>query len=118
VCLAGGGIRAGYPSAAVLRTLRGPLRRAVTGRAVLLLSSDRVYALRGVRPGSTLAAARHRLRLGTGYRIGVNTWYLTPAGTAVGVLKVRGGIVGEVGILDRRLTGSRSTNRRVLGSFR
>ena len=118
VCLVGGGIRVGYPSAAIARSLRGPVRRAVAGRAVLLLSSARVYALRGVRPGARLAAARRRLRLGTGYRIGVNTWYLTPAGAAAGVLKVRGGIVGEVGILDRRLTGSRRTNRRVLGSFR
>lgn len=117
-CLAGGGIRAGYPSQALLRSLRPAERRRVQGHVVLLLTSDRVYALSGVRPGSTLRAAARRLRLGRGYTIGRNTWYLVRERAAVGVLKVRHGIIEEVGIATGSLTGGRRENRRFLAGFR
>jgi hypothetical protein len=51
-CLAGGGgIRVGYPSRKLLSKLPRGLRRRVRGRAVLLLTANRHYALSVVRPG-------------------------------------------------------------------
>jgi hypothetical protein len=115
-CPAHGGIRVGYATPALLGALSGRERRQVRGRVVLVLTANRHYALRGVRPGSRLAAARGRLRLDSGFQIGLNHWYLAPAGRDQGVLKVRHGQVQEVGIANPALTGRR-LSRRFLGSF-
>jgi hypothetical protein len=113
------GIRAGYPSAALLRSLSLRERRAVRGRAVILLTANRHYALRGVRPGTRLAKVRRRLRVGRGYRIGLNTWYLVWNGVSRGVLKVRHGVILEVGIAEKQLTGGGTQAAlRFLKSFR
>ena len=118
-CLTGGGgLRAGYPSTALLRSLTPGQRRAVSGRAVLLLTANQHYALAGVRPGESLAAARRHLSLGRGYRIGRNIWYVTPArGGRRGVLRVQHARVQELGITESRLTVTRSAARRLLASF-
>jgi hypothetical protein len=58
-------------------------------------------------------AARH-LHAGHGIRIGKNTWYVVGAGSARGVLKVRRGVIGEVGIATRALTANRTAARRLL----
>jgi ABC-2 type transport system ATP-binding protein len=115
-CPARGGIRVGYPTPALLRALSGRERRRVRGRVVLVLTANRHYALRGIRPGSRLTAARRRLRLGHGFQIGLNRWYLTTADRAQGVLKVRHGQVKEVGIANPALTGRRLAAK-FLGSF-
>jgi hypothetical protein len=99
------GIRAGYPSAALLRSLSGRERRAVKGRVVILLTANRHYALRGVKPATRLAKVRGRLHIGRGYKLGLNTWYLVSDGSSRGVLKVRHGVILEVGIADKQLTG-------------
>jgi hypothetical protein len=99
------GIRAGYPSAALLRSLSGRERRAVKGRVVILLTANRYYALRGVKPATRLAKVRGRLHIGRGYKLGLNTWYLVSDGSSRGVLKVRHGVILEVGIADKQLTG-------------
>jgi hypothetical protein len=118
-CLTPNGLRAGYPSNTFLHSLSRQLRRAVQGRIVLLLTANRHYALHGVRPGARLSKVRRRLRVGRGYRIGRNTWYLTPNGASHGVIKVQHGVIQEVGIADRQLT-SRGYRRtfRFLNSFR
>jgi beta-glucosidase len=118
-CLAGGGgIRAGYPSAKLLRSLRRGLRHTVQGRAVLLLAANRHYALAGVRPGQSAAFARRHLKLGHAVQIGRNTWYLTAVrGSRRGVLRIQRGRVQEIGITERRLTASRAAGRRLLASF-
>jgi hypothetical protein len=107
-CLSGGGLRAGFAP-------HGRLR----GRAVLLLTSDRFYAYRGVRPGSSLAAARRRLRVGRGYPVGLNTWYVVRGarGAASGVFKVRNGEVQEVGLATRALTATPALARAFFRSF-
>ncbi len=117
-CLAPQGIRVGYPSGGLLHSLSRGVARAVHGRAILALSSNRRYVLRGVRPGASFAEARRRLRLGRGYGVGTNTWYLIREGSGTGVLKARGGIVREVGIANRRLLGSSRAARRFLKSFK
>lgn len=57
------------------------------------------------------------LTIGHPYHVGRNIWYLPPAGTSSGMLKVRGGQIQGVGIADRRLTRSRADARRFLRSF-
>jgi hypothetical protein len=118
-CLTPIGIRAGYPSNSFLRSLPARLRRAVKGRIVMLLTANRRYALHGVRAGTRLAKVRRRLKVGRPYRIGRNTWYLTPNGASHGLIKVQHGVIEEIGIVDRQLTSrGYKQNFRFLNSFR
>jgi hypothetical protein len=65
-----------------------------------------------------VAAAGKRLKLSAVFTIGANDWYLAPDGGVTAVLKVRHGIVEEIGIADRALTdGSRTHQRSFLTSF-
>jgi hypothetical protein len=117
-CLFGGwGIRAGYPSAKLERHLRPSLRRRVDGRVILALTANPYYALNGVRPGIRLVAARRRVHVGKRFHIGRNYWYVVPGRVSNGLLKVRGGIVQEVGIIDRQLSRDRAAQSRLLTSF-
>jgi hypothetical protein len=113
------GVRAGYPSAALLTSLAKRERSVVKGRAVLVLTANRHYALRGVKPATRLAKVRRRLHVSRAYKIGLNTWYLVPNGPSRGVLKVRHGVILEVGIANMQLTagGTRATLR-FLKTFR
>ena len=114
-CLRPNGIRVAYPSPTQLRTLSRGQRRRFSGRVVLALTANPDYALRGVRPGDALAPQVRRLHTGKGYRIGLNTWYVFAAGPARGVLKVRHGVIEEIGIATRSLAATRTTARRLLG---
>jgi glucosylceramidase len=111
------GIRVGFPPPSAARRLTLRVRRATAGRVVLILTANRHYALRGVRPGTPLASAKRRLRLERPIRAGLNTWYLAPATGVTGVLKVRRGRVAEVGIADPRLTRPRRLAIHFLTSF-
>jgi hypothetical protein len=101
LCLAGGGIRAGYAS----------------GRVVLELTSNQLYSIGGVHAGAALATVPRGLRAGARYAVGRNTWYLTRAGAASIVLEVAGGSVAEIGYADTRLTSSAAAAQRFLRSF-
>jgi len=116
-CLSPIGIRAGYPSPKLLRTLSRSERSRVRGRVVLALTANRYYTLGGVRPGVRLAAAARRLGTGKGFHIGLNWWYLAPNGPSRGVLKVRHGIIQEIGIANTQLTNNPRADWRFLTSF-
>jgi Tannase-like family of unknown function (DUF6351) len=117
-CPARNGLRVGYPSAALLRTLSRPARARVRDRAVLVLTANPSYALRGgTHPGVRLAAVARRLRVGRRFQIGLNSWYLVPAGPSRGVLKVRRGRIEEIGLADERLTTNRAASRHFLAGF-
>ena len=116
-CLVGWGIRVGYPSQKLLRKLSRHDRKLVAGRIVIALSANRHYALNGVRPGASLVSARRRLKIGKPFHIGANDWYIVPGAAANGVLKVRHGVVQEIGIADKRVTRGRSAQQRFLSSF-
>ena len=60
------------------------------------------YAISGIHPGATLAAAKRRLRGGNLLKVGHNQWYEVALGNVTGVLEVRGGIVQQVA-LPRKL---------------
>ncbi len=117
-CLTPTGIRAGYPSPHLLSHLALKRQRQIRGRVILILTSSSYYSLRNLRPGATLAAARRVLRLTGQFHIGLNYWYLAPFGASRAVLKVRHGVVEEIGIAYRWLTGSRKQDFTFLRSFR
>ncbi|MGO9902437.1 MAG: fibronectin type III domain-containing protein [Solirubrobacteraceae bacterium] len=115
-CLAGGpGIRVGYASARLLGEAH--MRPGLAGRIVLALTANRYYTLDGVRPGARVAAVAGQLRLGQPLRLGRNTWYTIHAPAGTGVLKVRHGVIEEVGIANRQITGDRAAERLLLSSF-
>jgi hypothetical protein len=53
-CLAGSGIRVGYPSAKLLRFLPRATRGGLRDTAVLALTANEHYALHGVKPGTRI----------------------------------------------------------------
>ena len=117
-CLYGGwGIDAGYPSTKLLRTLSPGERGRLTGRIVLALTPSPFYALNGARPGMVLTAVAKRLHLGRPIRIGANDWYLAPGNVSRGVLRVRAGIIQEVGVATQALTNTRAAQTRFLQAF-
>ena len=117
-CLAAGwGIRVGYPSAKLLRELSSRQRARVAGRIILALTANRYYALDGVRPGRRLATVAARLGAGRPLSIGLNDWYVVRGRASDGVLKVRRGVVQEVGIASKQLCHGRAAQRRLLRSF-
>jgi pimeloyl-ACP methyl ester carboxylesterase len=117
-CLSPGpGIRAGYPSSKLLRSLSRGVRARVKSRIVLALTANHHYALRGMRAGARLAKVARRLHAGKPFHIGPNRWYVISGTAADGVLKVRRGIVEEIGLASRRLCRGRAAQRRLLASF-
>jgi hypothetical protein len=80
---------------------------------VLVLTANRHYALHGVRPGTRLTRRlARRLHVGRAFKLGLNTWYLVGNGPSRGVLKVRHGVILEIGIANKQLTsGARATVR-------
>lgn len=116
-CLTPNGIRVGYPTPLLLSRLSPVQRSRLAGRVILTLTANRHYALDGVRPGTRLASAARRLRVGRRFRVGRNDWYLTPNGPSHGLLKVRHGIIEEIGIAYKALTGNPTATRLFLRSF-
>jgi hypothetical protein len=116
-CLTPGGIRAGYASPRLLKVLAKRQRAQYRGRVVFISTASPFYSLRGVRPGATVKAARHVLRLSQPFKVGLNSWYLAPDGSVRAVLKVRHGIVEEIGIAQKPLTRNRKTALKFLKSF-
>jgi hypothetical protein len=116
-CLTPIGVRVGYASPKLVRTLPQRSRARITGRVVWISTANPFYAIDGVRPGATLAAAGRRLRLGKVIPVGFNDWYLGPAGAITAVLKVRHGVVEEIGIGTRSLTRGRRAQVAFMTSF-
>jgi hypothetical protein len=117
-CLyAGWGIRVGYPSTKLLRELPAVQRGHLTGKIVLALTANPFYAIKRITPGDTLKQAQHRLKLSKRFKIGLNDWYLAGAGNATAVLKVRHGVIQEIGLANRSLTRGHKKQKRFLSSF-
>jgi hypothetical protein len=116
LCLAGGyGIRVGYANAKMLG--HGKLRRSLSSRIVFATTANPYYTLDGARPGMTVASVAKRLHLARPIKIGPNTWYVIPGTTANHVLKTRGGVIQEIGDLNRGLTRTRTQQTQLLRYF-
>jgi hypothetical protein len=111
-CLSSSGIRIGYASPKLLRSLPRRERSRYIGRAILILTANRHFTLQGIRLG-----ARVTRRFGKPFKVGLNTWYLIPNGASRGVLKTRDGRVQEIGIANKQLTATRGAAWRFLMSF-
>jgi len=116
-CLIPTGVRVGFPSPKLLRALPRGKRKAFRGRASWASTSNVYYAVKGVRVGMKLKAARKLLKLEKPFHIGRTYWYLAPNGKSTAVLKVRRGIIEEIGIADRQFTRTRAADRVFLKSF-
>jgi beta-glucosidase len=116
-CAGPQGIRAGYPSPKLGRGMRRSLRRRIKGRVVLILTAKPGFSLRGIHPGLHVSAVARRVRLTGAFTIGANRWYLFRAGSGRGVLKVRHGVVEEIGIANATLTRTRHADAAFLASF-
>jgi len=113
----GGGIHAGYPSKKLLGTLSKKERARVKGRIVLALTMNPYYALGAARPGTKLSAVAKRLRARKVLRVGGNDWYIARHAGSTGVLRVRGGIIQEIGIANTALTNGHGAQRRFFASL-
>jgi hypothetical protein len=117
-CLyAGFGIRAAYGSAKLLRYLKPTQRGQYANRIVIALTANPFYKLAGVAPGARVSAVARKLHLGQPFHKGINYWYFAPGGAARGILKVRDGIIYEVGLVSKPLTQTRHAQRVLLDSF-
>ncbi len=111
-CPTHGGIRVGYPSGSLLRHVSRHTARQLSGRVVLALTSNRHYTLQHVHLGQRLTTSvRRHLHLTREHTVGANRWYLGPAGLARPIVKVRGGIIQEIGVANPTLTSSKLAAR-------
>ena len=116
-CLTPVGVRVGYASPKLLGALRRTQRHTFRSRVVWASTSDIYYTVKGVRPGTSVKSARKDLKLEKPFELGRNEWYLAPNGQSTAVLKVRHGIIEEIGIGDKELTRSRKADLAFLASF-
>jgi len=112
-CLTPTGVRVGYGSPALPKSVR----KRFAGRVIWASTSSAYYAVDGIRAGATVAAAGARLKLTAPFHIGLNTWYLAPIGSSTAVLKTRHGLVEEVGIGQKALTKGHKAQLAFLKSF-
>jgi predicted acyl esterase len=116
-CLTPIGVRAGYASPNLLKTLPRRLRKQLKGRVVWASTANPYYSLRGIRAGSSLAKAAKKLHTGAPFHIGRNYWYLAANGSSTAVLKVRHKRVEEIGIANKHFTHGRKAQRTLMKSF-
>ncbi len=116
-CLTPIGVRVGYASPKLLRHVAAARRRRLAGRVVWISTADQRYLLDGVRAGVGLASVAPGLDLGRGFHVGLNWWYFVPGKEAEGLLKVRHGVIEEIGIADKSLTGTRRAQYEFITSF-
>ena len=116
-CLTPIGVRVGYGSPKLLSILTKLRRKPLENRVVWASTSNPYYALDGVRPGESIAEASLRLATEAPFHIGLNYWYLARKGNVTAVLKVRQGVVDELGIADNNLTNGRPAQRALMNSF-
>lgn len=116
-CLSPIGVRVGYASPLLLKALSKKARAALKGRVVWASTDNGYYTIKGIRAGATIAGAKKKLHVGKPFHIGRNYWYLAPNGRSTAVLKVRRGIVEEIGIGDKALTHGRKAQSALMHSF-
>jgi isoquinoline 1-oxidoreductase subunit alpha len=114
-CLTPAGVRVGYPSPALLRTLPAGERKRFERRVVWASTANPFYDLHSVRPGQTLAHARKHLKLEGPFH---NDWYLAPnSASSTAMLKIRHDIVKEIAIAEKTLTHTHQARGALLRSL-
>jgi hypothetical protein len=116
-CLTPIGVRVGYASPRLVKTLSASARRKLAGRVVWASTSSLHYAVHGIRVGATTAAAHKALKWKGPFRVGLNDWYLAANGSSTAVFKVRRGLIEEIGIGNKSIMRGRTAQRTFLTSF-
>lgn len=117
-CFTPQGIRAGFGTARLLSRLGVSDQSHYLNRIVWISTANARYEVDDVRPGEALTLAATHAHLSKVFVIGLNDWYLAPAGAATAVYKARHGIVQEIGIAYQVLTnGDRHQQQEFLNSF-
>jgi Putative Ig domain len=116
-CLTPRGVRVGYASPKLLKTLSKAQARKLNGRVIWASTSSEHYSINGIRPSATITAAAKELHTGKPFHIGLDYWYLASGPTSTYVLKVRANLVEEIGIGAKALTQGRKAQRAFLTSF-
>ena len=116
-CLTPIGVRVGYGSPKLLKILTTKQRKALKDRVVWASTSNPFYAVDGVRAGEAISVASVKLHTGGPLHIGLNYWYLAVQRHSTVVLKVRGGVVEEIGIATNLLTASAHDQNVLMHSF-
>ena len=113
-CLTPVGISVGYASP---KLLAGSSSRRLRGTVVWIATASAHYAIEGIRPGATLAAANARLKLGQPFAISGRDWYIAPLSGVVAILELRNGIVQEVGIGSQQVAHGRAAQLAFVKAF-
>jgi hypothetical protein len=108
-CLTPIGVRVGFGSRKV------PKKYA--NHVIWASTSSAYYTVQRIRVGATVTAARKVLKLTGPIKVGRNDWYLAPNRTSTAVLKVRAGLIEEIGIGDKALTQGHKAQLDFLESF-
>jgi hypothetical protein len=116
-CLTPIGVRVGYGSPKLLKILSKTLRKQLLNRVVWASTSNPHYSIGGVRPGESIVTASAALHPLPVIHIGLNHWYLAVQKRSTAVLKVRGGVVEEIGIATNRLTKTAKDRSVLMHSF-
>ncbi len=111
------GVRVGYASPKLLDGLSKAEAGRVRGRVVWVSTSNPYYGYAGVQPGEKFSQAKRTLSYGNLLKVGLNDWYVVQALGGTAVLKVRDGIVEEVGVANSALTQTRAADRHLMTSF-
>jgi hypothetical protein len=111
------GVRVGYASNALLKTLNASQQKTVRGRVVLALTANPFYALRGLRPGASQRSASRTLHTGAAMHVGLNYWYMAANGSTAAIIKVRHGTVQEIGTATKMVTLGRTAQLTFIKSF-
>ncbi|MGH2843129.1 MAG: hypothetical protein ACRDKL_06020, partial [Solirubrobacteraceae bacterium] len=117
-CLTPDGVRAGYATSRLLDALPKARRSWLLGRVVWISTANPFYALHGVAPGATLAAAKRMLPHGSLLTVGGHHWYRARAGSARAALELRAGLVQQLGIANLQLTRGTKGARVLIAAFR
>jgi hypothetical protein len=118
-CFTPQGIRAGYASTKLLGLLPKRKRAKYSDRVAWISTASAHYSIGDLRHGAALSYAATQLKLSPVFVIGANDWYLAPLSAGgTGVLKVRAGVVQEIGIATTALVGTtHRAERAFLSSF-
>jgi hypothetical protein len=116
-CLTPIGIRVGYGSPALLKSVPAHQRKRLSGRAVWASTTNSFYAIHGIRVGTLLSKARKALKLTGPVRVRHNTWYLARNGASTAVFKARGRTITEIGIATKTLSTGHKQRVALLKSF-
>jgi hypothetical protein len=116
-CLTPIGVRVGYASPRLLRHLSRREQAKLNGTVVWSSTSDPYYSLDGIRAGESIATASRVLDTEPPFHIGRNYWYLARKPGYTAALKVRRGVVEELGIATNALTKTRKAQSVLMHSF-